>query len=96
MKVMGIDDNGQPVVVELNNSVESSIEAHKRIIKRIKTFYLDWLWSRQAGDRYVNIAQQDFEALLVALDDFITGIKASQLTDGEQKELASFLGSLKG
>lgn len=96
-KYFGVGDDGKPTFLDAPaGACTPSPNPQKVLIKRIKHSLYDWQWARKQGGKYANIAQQDFEHLLVAIDDLFSYIKECQLTDAEKNEFKAFLQSLNG
>lgn len=98
MKIMGVGENGQAELVEVNPDAlkgRNNKIICKTTFKRIKHAFIDWEWACEQGERYANLRQQDFEHGLIAIDDLFTQLKRASLTESERNELTRFVQSLK-
>lgn len=83
MRVMGLDDKGNPTWVNMGQSGNTD-ELHK-----VKHAYKHWRDYQGAEGKYEEISKHAWEAFLIALDDFFTGL-TGELNEFEKNEFKRF------
>ena len=87
MKVFGVRD-GEPGVYEIPGAASAtSSNGPDEAVERLKDECKGWLKYKKMGDKYAIPAKQEFEHMLLALDDTFSRIKKQNLTDHEKAEM---------
>lgn len=95
MKVFGMKEGEEPKFVEFPTPTVG-IEKGEAILGRVLVNYKEWRWARaEEGNKYKGIAKHHFEAMLVAVDDFLNFTSQNNLSIGEGEEFRNFLQSLQ-
>lgn len=95
MKVMTINKDGAPEMVDIEVEGAKGCPYH-RFATLIKHEAQDWREYKSMGEKYLKTSHQEFEHMLVAIDDFIALLKNGYMLDEHEKaEAAKLLASLR-
>lgn len=96
MKVMTIDSEGKPQMVDIAEAEEKDCP-YRLYSTLIKHEAQDWRQYKGMGERYLNIAHQEFTHMLMGIYDLLTTLKDGHgLDEYEKKEADKLLATLKG